>query len=263
MYISIARGVKLELVRVPAGEFLIGSDQHDDETYDDERPRHRIALPEFLIGKYPITVRQFEVFVAKAGYAMPPAKYAQVHNHPVRHINWFDALAFCEWASRVTRHVVRLPSEAEWEKAARGTDGRLWPWGNTEPKADLGNFRMFRTIWTRQFPKPGPDQSVRGISRHDSTPVGKYSPTSDSPYGCCDMSGNVWQWTNSLYRPYPYRAEDGRETSADLGMRVVRGGSFLSQRKRARCTSRLRQPPSNRVAPDIGFRICLTPPKEN
>jgi formylglycine-generating enzyme required for sulfatase activity len=260
MHISIARGVKIELVRVPAGEFIMGSDMEDEETYDDERPSHHVFVGEFLMGKFPVTVEQFGIFVSKSGYEKPASKLSRVHNHPVRQVNWFDAQAFCKWASRVTQHTVRMPSEAEWEKAARGTDGRLWPWGNWQPKSNLGNFRMFRTLMTGSYPTPGPSQSIRGSSASDTTPVGRYSPEADSPYGCCDMAGNVWQWTNSLHRPYPYRDDDGRETDRDLGMRVVRGGSFLSHFRRVRCTSRLRQPPENRVAPDLGFRICLSVP---
>lgn len=258
MHISIAPDVRIELVRVPAGEFLMGSDAQDEETYDDERPSHRVHLAEFLIGRFPITVDQFDTFVGKTHYVLPIILAAQVGSHPVRRVNWFDAVAFCKWASGVTKRNIRLPTEAEWEKAARGTDGRLWPWGNDPPNPDLGNFRMFRTMITRRFPSPGPDQSIRGTSRNDTTPVGRYSPQGDSPYGCADMSGNVWEWTHSLYRPYPYRPDDGRELEEDLGMRVVRGGSFLGHLKRSRCTSRLRQPPSNHIAPDLGFRICLS-----
>jgi toxoflavin biosynthesis protein ToxD len=260
MHISIARGVRLELVHVPAGEFLMGSDRQDEETYDDERPLHHVSLPEFLIGKFPITVEQYQIFLLKSGYEMPESKLSQMPHHPVRQVNWFDAQAFCKWAGETTQHPVRLPSEAEWEKAARGTDGRLWPWGDWEPKPSLGNFRMMRTLLTGWYPVPGPNQSITGSSPRDTTPVGMASPGADSPYGCADMAGNVWQWTNSLFRPYPYRADDGRETDKDLGMRVVRGGSFLSHFRRVRCTSRLRQPPGNRVAPDLGFRICLSVP---
>ena len=131
-------------------------------------------------------------------------------SHPVTHISWDDAQAFCRWASGVVGQTMRLPSEAEWEKAARGPANgtgadRRYPWGEAAPDPSRANY---------------------GYHVGTTTAVGQYSPQGDSPYGCADMAGNVWEWTNSLYRPYPYNAADGRENSSDRGGRVVRGGSF-------------------------------------
>ncbi len=106
-------------------------------------------------------------------------------DHPVVTVSWHDAQAFCKWAG------VLLPTEAEWEKAARGTDGRMWPWGNDKPTKDHCNFNG---------------------NVGDTTPAGSY-PKGVSPYGCLDMAGNVWEWTSSLRRPYPYDGKDGRRIS--------------------------------------------------
>ena len=249
--------IHLELVRVPAGEFLMGSDKAKDPHADDsELPQHKLYLPEFFIGKHPVTVAQFEPFVKATGYKTtaeqegigfnwtgsqwqdikganwrqprgPGSDVRDKADHPVSLISWLDAQAFCEWASKVTRRQVQLPSEAEWEKAARGTDGRLYPWGNEPPTDRLCNFTK---------------------NVEDTTPVGHYSPGGDSPYGCTDMAGNVWEWTRSLWDKqsgmaeygYPYQASDGREdTAAGTNVRrVLRGGSFLDDPGFVRCAVR-------------------------
>jgi formylglycine-generating enzyme required for sulfatase activity len=249
LILQIAPGVKVELLPVPEGEFLMGSDRKDELTFDDEKPLHPVFLPEFFLARYPITVAQFSVFLRKVRQQLGLVNRTRLQQ-PVTQVNWYDVQEFCRWASRATGQNVRLPTEAEWEKAARGTDGRIWPWGNSVSTPRPGNFSL---------PPVANGNPATPIQNPTGTiEVGSYSPRGDSPYGCADMSGNVWEWTHSLYRPYPYRSDDGRESEKDLGMRVLRGGSFLSNPNRARCTSRLRQPPGNRFSPDLGFRICVS-----
>jgi formylglycine-generating enzyme required for sulfatase activity len=232
----------MEVIRIPAGPFLMGCDGVDEDTYDDEKPMHEVYLPQYFIGKYPVTVSQYALFLAWVRFDLQPAIPKGRRRLPATGVNWHDAREFCQWAGRVTGQIVRLPTEAEWEKAARGTDGRLWPWGNT----------TVRKLPARAALPNCPPSRVTVV------PVGSYSPSGDSPYGCADMSGNVWEWTHSLYRPYPYHADDGREKEGNYGMRVLRGGSFRSRYTRARCTSRLRQSPENRFDTDLGFRVCVT-----
>ena len=125
-------------------------------------------------------------------------------------------MVYCRWLSEATGQRYRLPSEAEWEKAARGRDGRIYPSGNQPPDARRCNF----------------NQNVK-----ETTPVGSY-PSGISPYGCYDMAGNVWEWTSSLYKDYPYRPDDGRAVEGGEGRRVLRGGSFYNYRNFVRCASR-------------------------
>jgi formylglycine-generating enzyme required for sulfatase activity len=242
--LTITSPIHLELVRVPAGEFLMGSDpEKDEEAYGDEQPQHPVDLPEFTIGKYPITNAQYAAFVQASGHRAPKHwEKGEIpsgkEDHPVRYVSWRDAMAFCEWLSQETGKEFVLPSEAEWEKAARGTDGRIYPWGDEEPTADLCNF---------------------GKNVGDTTPVGNYSPAGDSPYDCADMAGNVWEWTRSLWgENYPYDPADGRENLESDGRRVGRGGAFGLDARDVRCAYRSLWHPHYRFRPD-GFRVVVSP----
>jgi len=250
---------------VPAGPFLMGaSEARDASAYDDEKPQHRIELPSYRTGLYPVTNAQYRHFVEGGGYEdsrywmeegwiwrkangiVAPEFWDEPMwnnpNRPVVGVSWYEALAFANWLTTQLEMSVRLPTEAEWEKAARGNDGRIYPWGDA---------------WD---PERANTQET-GIGQ--TSPVGIY-PAGASPYGCLDMSGNVWEWTRSLWgqrdaRPdfeYPYDPSDGREDPNARGKRIIRGGSWASSLSKARTAFRGMADPEVRFH-FIGFR-CET-----
>jgi formylglycine-generating enzyme required for sulfatase activity len=240
-----------ELIHIPAGEFLMGSDpSQDEDARDSEQPQHSLHLPGYTIAKTPVTNAQYLAFV-QATNQKPPEHWnrgkppGDKADHPVVYVSWQEAVAYCEWLAETTGRAYRLPGEAEWEKAARGTDGRIWPWGNEwDPK------------------RPNSEEG----GRRDTTPVGQYSPRGDSPYGCVDMAGNVQEWTLSLWgggweEPefrYPYDPEDGRQNlgAGNEVRRVMRGGAFDLSQGNVRCADRNRHYPVYRLI-NLGFRVCV------
>ncbi|MDY7077917.1 MAG: SUMF1/EgtB/PvdO family nonheme iron enzyme [Chloroflexota bacterium] len=158
-------------------------------------------------------------------------------NQPVVGVTWYEARAYCTWLAGVVNRPCRLPTEAEWEAAVRGGEGRIYPWGN--------RFDAVRV------------NTVEGQVLV-TTPVGVY-PQGLGPLGLWDGAGNVWEWTSSLYQPYPYRMDDGRDDPAASGQRVLRGGSWNSNHKVARSTFRDAAPPDN-FSDSIGFRVVLPGP---
>jgi len=239
--LNLGDGVTMEFVRVPAGEFWMGSDKtNDKQAADDETPRHKVSLDEYLIGKYPVTNRQYQVFAQKTARSVPSHwKNGQIpngkENHPVVYVGWQDAADFCEWASKTTGQSVCLPSEAQWEKAARGTDGRIYPWGDNPPNKDLANY-------------------AKNVG--DTTPVGQY-PAGASPYGALDMAGNVWEWVADWYASDYYKNSAARNpTGPSTGQyRVLRGGSWGNYGDVLRVSYRFRYVLVNRYNV-IGFRCA-------
>jgi|GEM_PF-478567 len=222
-------------VHVAPGPFLMGSDPTGDQIADSkEQPQHKLSLPGYWIARYPVTASQFQTFLDESGYrpAQDDREYGE-DNYPVVNVTWHDALAYCLWLSQQTGLKVSLPSEAEWEKAARGTDGRRYPWGDDSPTAARYN----------------PDKL---------TPIGQYSPQGDSPYGCSDMISNVWEWTRTIYEPYPYDPKDGRENLEGDKARAIRGLAFNNPEKFARCASRYRLKPILHLR-TLGFRVVILP----
>ncbi len=250
----------MEFCRVPAGPFRMGSEEDDKTGSESERPAHELDLTyDYLIGRYPVTVAQFQEYVNESGHqSADPDSLRGPANTPVVWVSWEEALAFCRWLAIRWRGsgriepgwVVSLPSEAEWEKAARGQNGRIYPWG-TDFAPDKANVR----------------ETEIGVP----STVGCF-PLGASPCGCEEMSGNVLEWTRSLWgedrrKPefrYPYELADGREyiEAPKSFLRVLRGGSFINYSWLARCAYRNWHNPIFRPF-DGGFRVVLSPFSSN
>jgi formylglycine-generating enzyme required for sulfatase activity len=254
----------LGFVEVPAGAFLMGSDEEDDlGAWEEELPRHAVTLPTSWVARYPVTVGQVRAFVEASGHAVEDARSLEgAANQPVGYVSWREAVAYCGWLDERLREVsldrqesgerasalwaglaagrlrASLLSEAEWEKAARGADGRIYPWGR-EADPNRANF------------------GDTGLLERST--VGCF-PGGASVYGCEEMSGNVWEWTRSAYRGYPYVSGDGREDAAvsPQVLRVLRGGAFPDSSRRVRCAYRRGGDPVYRSGL-IGFRVVLSP----
>jgi formylglycine-generating enzyme required for sulfatase activity len=244
---KLSDDIDLSMKRVPGGRFIMGSDRKlDKEMEDREGPIHVVTLDDFWIGKYPVTNLQYRVFIESTEREAPeywedgklPVGKGQ---HPVTGVKYFNALAFCEWLSALLGVNIVLPTEAEWEKAARGTNGRIWPWGNTPPNMSLCNFNS---------------------KMDDTTPVGRYSPAGDSHYGCADMSGNVWEWTANVLRPYPFVNELLPEDADISAPHVLRGGAFFVFRWLTRCAVRATEIPGPFWWEGIGFRVASSPRRQ-
>jgi formylglycine-generating enzyme required for sulfatase activity len=237
-----------EMVYVPAGEFTMGSSDDDPDADDDEKPQHKVYLDAFWIYKTEVTNAQYRQCV-EAGACTPPhvteyyddPAYA---DHPVVWVDWYQVEAYSEWAWG------RLPTEAEWEKAARGTDGRIYPWEN-----DFDGNRLNFCDSNCSYEDTKDDSYDDGYTY--TAPVGSY-PAGASPYGALDMAGNVWEWTSTLYEEYPYRADDGREDVEADGARVLRGGSFYDDEWLVRCAFRYRDFPRDWDY-RLGFRVVVSP----
>jgi len=218
----------IDFVRVPAGEFLMGSRNDNKLAHDNEKPQHTVKIScDYWMGQFPVTNEQYAKFVLATNRKQTWVKdWVLKTDHPVVYVSWDDAQAYCKWLNETQGNelpkgfVFRLPTEAEWEKAARGEFGFEWPWGN--------EFDEYKC-------------NFNGDGKGNTTPVGAYSPAGDSPYGAADMVGNVWEWTQSLFKGYPYQAGDGREDLKAQGARVLRGGSFIDESWYARCSSRDRK----------------------
>jgi len=251
-----------DLARIPAGDFLMGA----ADAEEDERPVHRVYVSEFLIGRFPVTQDEYARFVRATGYAAPAvrglpliaaggrdglfkelaAPYVWTSNeppaghssHPIVLVRYDDAVAYCRWLTDALGRKFRLPTEAEWEKAARGAaEGLRYPWGN-ELEPSRCNFLS--------------DPSVK--RQRGTRPTGTYPPNA---YGLYDVVGNVWEWVSDWYSSDYYSTGDMRDPRGPAAgnMRIVRGGSWVNDD-----VSMLRLAYRHKVPPDtyaysIGFRI--------
>ncbi len=246
-----------DMVAVPAGKFIMGTDLEDrdgealmlglpDPWYEDERPAHEVILPLFFIDRYEVTHADYEKFVEATEHPAPPdwigGEYPPERaRHPVAHVSWHDARDYCAWKGR------RLPTEAEWEKAARGPDGRIYPWGN--------DFDPDRAHLARKAEMFGA-----------TAPVGRFKD-GRSPYGAHDMIGNVWEWTESWYEAYPGNRTANEKFGEQL--KVMRGLSFVAVGHYpeklyakvssivARASFRSYDVPEARLL-DVGFRCAMS-----
>jgi hypothetical protein len=223
--------------RVEAGTYIIGSADDDPDAEDHEKPQHSVTFDApFWIGRYPITNAQWETWVQEGGkraFYMVDSHNLNYPNQPVVGMSWHMCNDFCAWVSKQVGVTIRLPTEQEWEAAARGGDARRYPWGDR---------------WH-------PDHAA-SAENHDQTttwPVGCY-PTGTATCGALDLAGNVWEWTASEWCSYP-RAQ---EPSADPSCHIVRGGSWQRSYRNVRCTSRFKQQ-SNVIDEESGVRIILIP----
>ena len=198
-----------QMLLIPAGDFIMGSDE-----FGPEQPVRTLSLPDYYIDKYPVTNADYKRYM-RATRAFAPRHWKGIEippgleNHPVHRISWYEAVAYCEWAGK------HLPTEAEWEKAARGTDGRRWPWGNEFDERNA-------LVWDRgEF--------------LDTTPVDAH-PGGASPYGVCEMAGQVEEWCADWYEAYPGATYQCGAYGGKF--KALRGGSSFFTQNHARCAYR-------------------------
>ncbi len=233
-----------EMIFIPGGTFIMGSNSGDDS----HRPEHRVEVADFYIDRWPVTNAEFKVFADDTGYTVPNYDVSwcdtEAYNwdpeskmypegkadHPVVLVSWEDAMAYAAWAGK------RLPTEAEWERVARGLNGWRYPWGKEF---------MFGFC------------NCKETDVGETTPVGYFSPNGDTPEGVMDMVGNVWEWVNSLFHSYPYDPGDGRESRQAAGFRVLRGASWRNDANVAHSISRLDG--DFRFFDNVGFRCAVSP----
>jgi eukaryotic-like serine/threonine-protein kinase len=228
----------MNMVCVPAGEFKMGSEEGDDN----EKPVHPVYLDAFWIDQTEVTNAMYAQFVAETGYQNAGSSDVGLRNHPVINVNWSDTDAYCQWAQR------QLPSEAQWEKAARGTDERTYPWGDQEPNCELVNSYL---------------DPIEEYCVGETSPVGSY-PGGASPYGALDMAGNVREWAADFfhtfyYQDYPRNSWPANPQGPSFGSyRVVRGGSWGNKMDHLRSTRRLGASPDSFYT-NTGFRCAVLP----
>ena len=253
------RKENIKTVFIPQGAFIMGTDieafygtalANSEHAKLDEAPMHVRFLEAYLIEQYPVTNAEYAAFVQETNHPPPPywknGEFApEDANLPVVHVSWHDSNAYAQWAGK------RLPTEAEWEKACRGPDGRIYPWGN-----------VFVPDESESTETPAETLQILTTSL---TPVG-VRPATVSPYGVGDAAGNVWEWTTDWYQPYSHSNRPTLKQAVGDKQKALRGGSWLEVRdgtaeRYFRCANRLHAPPDY-AAGNIGFRCVREVPPE-
>jgi formylglycine-generating enzyme required for sulfatase activity len=247
----------LGFVSIPGGPFAMGSDKaldplaFDNERWSPAEAQGTVLVPEFFFGRYEVTTAQYLAFVSATGHphdSSVPQSTGESGAMPIAFVSWPDALAYTRWLTKALETSaqtpqrikdllshgweVTLPTEVEWEKAARGGDSRRYPWGN-DPRPDRANVGT---------------SSVRAVGS---------VACPECSYGLLDMSGNVWEWTRSPYQPYPYDLANDSQTANQDALWVIRGGSFADTAQNVRTTVRGAADPGVRRA-TIGFRVAIS-----
>jgi formylglycine-generating enzyme required for sulfatase activity len=223
------------MVYIPPGEFTMGSDDSDISAAADEKPPHIVDLDGYWMGKYEVTFDQYDKYCVETGQEKPDDGGWGRGKRPVINVSWHNADAYCDWLSKKIGLKFKLPTEAQWEKAAQGTGGRKYPWGIQKPDEFLANF---------------------GGHLGKTFIVGSY-PQGESPYGILDMAGNVWEWCNDWYKKDYYKNSSDKNPQGPEGGtgRVLRGGHWYSFADSIRCADRNFFDPSARSY-CVGFRLC-------
>ncbi|MCX6582825.1 MAG: formylglycine-generating enzyme family protein, partial [Candidatus Aminicenantes bacterium] len=218
------------MIHIPPGKFMMGA----DDGFDNEKPLHEVDLDGYWIGKYEVTFAQYDLYCEVTGKEKPGDEGWGREKRPVIHVSWADAAAYCRWISQETGLTFQLPTEAQWEKAARGSRGIRYPWGNEfdKNKCNSGESDLQKTM-----------------------PVGSY-PLGKSPYGCMDMAGNVWEWCSDWYDENYYKESPGKNPQGPAGgsRRVLRGGRWVVVAPGCRAACRFDFFPAVRDS-GAGFRL--------
>ena len=240
-YADFVSSIGAEMFFVPSGSFKMGSEAPD--AAPNERPLTQVTLTGFYLSRHPVTNAQYEM--CDPSHARKRAPGAG-DRHPVVYVNSAEAMKFCQWLSSRERRRYRLPSEAEWEYAARGSDGRTYPWGEETGRGDLANFADRNTVFAWS------DREIDD-GYAESSPVGAF-PIGASPFGMEDMAGNVWEWCADFMAAYRGSPKSNPRGPVSGAKRVYRGGSWKSRFNSLRASTRGSNVP-NYSCNDLGFRI--------